>query len=1188
MKQILQATVSDNVSAMNLKRFQQLMVPLVVCLGLQSALTMSANAQNIANPSTSGHIIIVELQGKAEFLPEGAKNWYQAQKDQEMHPGDKLQTGSNSRLVLKWYDDSVIPLDALTYVEILPADKKDSLPGLHLFKGVFSFFHRGKPDTIKVLTHGSAACVLGTEFLLASNGDDDSSSTYLAVMDGSVRLQNKLGEVLVTNNQQAVTLPGEPPRQTAGFIANNLLQWCFYYPGVVDPAEFALSDLEIASLKPSLDAYRSGDLLSALSAFPELDQSQTESMQLYHAALLLSVGRVDKTTNILANLSAGRQKSAPASALSMVISAVKNQPLPNLREPETASEFIAASYYDQSRPKGDRSLVKALEHARKAAELSPGFGFAWERVAELEFGFGRIEKAESALDKSLALSPRNAQALTLKGFLLAAQNRVQPAIDWFDKAIAVDAGLGNAWLGRGLCRIRLGQTEAGQKDLLVAAAQEPNRSLLRSYLAKAFSIGGKSAFADKELERAIALDPADPTGWFYSALIKQKENRVNEAIHDLEKARELNDNRSVYRSKMLLDQDKSVRSVNLANIYQDAGLKTASLTEAAQAVNLDYADSAAHLSLSDQYNELRDPTRFNLRPETVWFNELLLANLLAPAGAGRLSQTVSQQEYSKLFEADGLSFASDSLWRSDNQIHEYASQFGSYGNTSWALDLDYHKNAGVRPNNALDSKEWYTTIKQQLTPHDSLLILAKYQDYDSGDNFQYYDPSAEARPHYHFTESQKPIVIGAFQHEWAQGIETLLMGGRLQNQQQFSDINVPQLILSRDAGIITGVATQTQDVTLRDELQIYTAELNQIVQHEKFTFVGGGRWQGGHFDFSDSLNVNPPALVTLYPPVSSSFREVFDRYAGYGYLTVEPISHLWLTGGIDYDHIRYPANYQTLPQSSGTQQEHRLSPKAALVWKPNEIVGVRGMYARDLGGASLDESFRLEPTQLAGFAQTYRSIIPESVTGTLAGTKNEVINAGLDLKFPTDTFAFIQLQRLRSRVGQTLGSIEHINGTNFIPGTTSLDFNYEEQSALLAVSQLLPQGFVLGGNYTLSKADLRTSFPEIASSVSAPKNQTGFLHQLDTYLLVNHPSGLFARFDARGYIQSNQGYAPDEPGQAFAQFDVQGGVRMFQRKADLTLGVLNFTGQDYKLNPLNIYSELPRKAVFFVRFKMQL
>src|SRR5207247_3395801 len=246
--------------------------------------------------------------------------------------------------------------------------------------------------------------------------------------------------------------------------------------------------------------------------------------------------------------------------------------------------------------------------------------------------------------------------------------------------------------------------------------------------------------SSKELQLVLDLYAKDPTGWLYSALLKQQQNRVNEAIMDLEASQERNDNRSLFRSRLLLDEDRAVRSANIASIYRDAGMTEVSVREAARAVTYDYANASAHLFLSDSYNELRDPTRFNLRYETVWFNELLLANLLSPVGGGRLSQTVSQQEYSRLFEADGLGAANSTLVRTDGMLTELASQFGTFGGTSYALDLEYHHNDGVRPNNDLDSIQWYTTIKQQITPQDTALLRIEYQDYHSGDNFQYYNP----------------------------------------------------------------------------------------------------------------------------------------------------------------------------------------------------------------------------------------------------------------------------------------------------------------------------------------------------------------------------------------------------------------------------------------------------------------
>src|SRR5207247_9157115 len=91
------------------------------------------------------------------------------------------------------------------------------------------------------------------------------------------------------------------------------------------------------------------------------------------------------------------------------------------------------------------------------------------------------------------------------------------------------------------------------------------------------------------------------------ALTREKENQSHEAVRDLEKSQELNDNRSVYRSRLLLDQDRAVRSANLANIYRDDGMIDVSVREAVKAVNADYANYSAHFFLANSFNELRYP-----------------------------------------------------------------------------------------------------------------------------------------------------------------------------------------------------------------------------------------------------------------------------------------------------------------------------------------------------------------------------------------------------------------------------------------------------------------------------------------------------------------------------------------------------------------------------------------------------
>ncbi|HSY73980.1 MAG TPA: FecR domain-containing protein, partial [Dongiaceae bacterium] len=621
---------------------------------------------------SANEIRIAGFQGAVEVCPASATVWISAQTNQVLNPFDRLRAGANSRVALLWSDQSVVPLGASTEIEVLPPNLPDAQCGLHLIRGIISFFHRDKPGRIQIITRGAVAGVEGTEFVMAV---DDTKETMLSVIDGKVKFGNQRTTLLLTNGQQAIADFGKAPVLTTGFIVNNLLQWCFYYPAVLDLNDLPLTTDEQKNLGKSLDAYRAGDLPAALKNFP-MQQSGSAAEKIYHAALLLSVGNVDDSEKILSSLSGNSERPQRlAVALRELIAAVKRQTFFPNPDPKLATEFLANSYYEQSLAVRGTSLENALDTAKQAATNSPGFGFAWERVAELEFSFGRTDKALDALNKSLALAPRNPEALALKGFLLAAQNRTREAVSWFDSSLAVDSALGNAWLGRGLCKIRLGEAGGGCEDLLVAAALEPQRAELRSYLGKAYANSGDFPRATKELQLAKKLDPNDPTAWLYSALLNQERDQINDAIRDLEKSEALNDNRSVYRSQLLLDQDRAVRDANLAAMYRDAGMFDVSVDEAARAVNDDYANYSAHLFLANSYNQLRDPNWSNLRYETPASSESWIANLLAPVSAGTLSPLVSQQPYAKLFDQNRFGVVSDTTYLGRGAWSEAGAQY---------------------------------------------------------------------------------------------------------------------------------------------------------------------------------------------------------------------------------------------------------------------------------------------------------------------------------------------------------------------------------------------------------------------------------------------------------------------------------------------------------------------------------
>lgn len=1127
------------------------------------------------SPESKGsNVVLLAFSGKVEVSANGGNQWSLGRTNQVLHFGYSIRTARSSRATLRLSNQSLLRVFELTTLQIEEPQASQAASSVDLRSGAAYFFNRDRPGDVEFRTPSASGAIRGTEFNLAVAAD---GQTTVALLDGRIDLSNAQGAVSLRSGEEAVVERNTAPRKSPLINALNIIQWTLYYPAVLDPDELKLDAAPGSAEAESLAAYRTGDLLAALARWPSNGIPANANQRIYEAALILASGDVNRSEALLAAEPAANSLTA---ALRHVIAAVTGQALEPYSGPSSPSQLLGLSYYQQAR----HQLTEALRSASAAVAASPNFAFGWERVAELEFSFGRVPAAQEALERSLRLGPRNAQAHALHGFVIAAENRISDAEAEFDAAIALDGSLANAWLGRGLCRIKLGHRGEGLEDLLTAAALEPNRAFLRSYLGKAFADVGDDVHAEKELKLARNLDPNDPTSWLYWALLEQEQNKINPAISDLETAEARNDNRGVFRSSLLLDQDRAVASANLAAIYRDAGMEDVSVREAARAVTDDYANASAHLFLSDSYYTLLDPTQFNLRYDTAWVNELLLANILSPVGEGRLSQQVSQQDYSKLFDADGLGVANSTDVRTDGMLHQTASQFGAYGNTAYGLDLDYFHNDGVRVNNTLDNLNLDATVKQQVTPEDTAMLLVQYENYHSGDNFQYYYQT-NARPFYKFAEQQQPELVGAWHHEWAPGIHTLLMLDRLVDDQQFSDQAAPQLLLSeRSNGSIYGAPNLVPfNVSYREQFQVYSAELNQICQWERVILLAGGRYQSGEIQTGDQFAQPASAYAPLFSstPYSGDTTGLFQRESGYSYLTLKPLDHLWLTGGVAADEVTFPYSFRDPPVTPGEQSRSQVGPKAALVWSPVPEATVRGIYTRSLGGVSLDESYRLEPTELAGFPQAFRSLISESVVGSQSAPTLDTLGGALDLKFGTRTYLGFQVERLGSEVNQGQG--DFILADGHIPGvisSTPEQLDYAEHDGSVTLNQLIGDNFVAGAAYKIIQSDLHQTYFEIPASVVPPTHEMATLQEVDSYLLFNHSSGFYSKFEVHWYGQHNSGWTPNEPPVSFFQENIYAGYRFLHRRLETQVGILNLAGGDYDLNPLTVYQELPRKRVF--------
>lgn len=102
----------------------------------------------------------------------------------------------------------------------------------------------------------------------------------------------------------------------------------------------------------------------------------------------------------------------------------------------------------------------------------------------------------------------------------------------------------------------------------------------------------------------------------------------------------------------------------------------------------------------------------------------------------------------------------------------------------------------------------------------------------------------------------------------------------------------------------------------------------------------------------------------------------FERIGGYGYAHWQVVQPLRLIGGVSYDRLTYPINFRYAPISDREDTIDCVSPKAGAILTPLKDTVLRAGYSRSLGGASIDQSFRLEPSQVAGFNQSWRSPSP--------------------------------------------------------------------------------------------------------------------------------------------------------------------------------------------------------------------
>ena len=526
---------------------------------------------------------------------------------------------------------------------------------------------------------------------------------------------NDQGEVPVPRGQSVVATPGQPPRPFLVARPRDAVQWSLFYPPIFSAPPGNAPDLEAAQRLAA-----GNDIAGALAALDQLPGGGREApVQAYRAALLLQVGRADDARAAIDAALAADPNSADALALRAVIGVVQNERDAALADARKAVELAPTSAAAKTALSYAQQAVFDIEGARatmqQAVAEQPEDALAWARLSELWLMAGFRDRSREAADRAAELSPDLERVQTVRGFADLVEFRTRTASASFERAIALNPADPLPRFGLGLAQIREGSIEQGRANLELAVGLDSSNALLRTYLGRAYFEERREALSADQYELAKELDPLDPTAYLYDAIRLQTINRPVEALRQLDRSIELNDNRAVYRSRLLLDSDRAARGASLARIYQDLDFLDTGVREATNSLTLDPTNPSAHRFLADIYGGVR-------RREIARVSEVLQSQMLQdlstsaiPAALNEANLNIVSQggpatpgynEFTPLFQSNGVEVGANGVLGNNETrgiegtaavLHDRfavsASGF-AYDTSGWRANGDIHHTIG--------------------------------------------------------------------------------------------------------------------------------------------------------------------------------------------------------------------------------------------------------------------------------------------------------------------------------------------------------------------------------------------------------------------------------------------------------------------------------------------------------------
>jgi tetratricopeptide (TPR) repeat protein len=1077
---------------------------------------------------------IVSVQGSVQVQRAGAAEWVPVILNDTYAFGDTIRIQEQSRAAVILRNEVILRLDQNTTITFSASEQKETSL-LNLLNGAAHFFSP-TPRKLKVTTPFVNAAVGGTEFFIRVEGNQ----TLMSVFEGRVVAINEAGSLILASGQSAIARTGQAPVSQVVVRPRDAVQWALYYPPVLDyrPADFGSDTGWQAKVRRSIQFYWNGDLTSAFAGLKGVPEDiQGPRFFTYRAGLFLAVGCVDEAGVDIKKALNLDPSNSQAIALQSIIAVVQNQrdQAVDLAKkavalaPESPAARVALSYAQQA----DFDLQGALFSLREAVELGPGNALAWSRLSELWLSFGDLDKALEAANKAVVLNPNIVRTQTVLGFSYLTQIKIRDAKNAFENAIELDQAAPLPRLGLGLAKIRDGDLKQGRREIEIAASLDPDNSLIRSYLGKAYYEEKREKQAQNQFAMARELDPQDPTAWFYEAILKQSQNRPVEALEDLQKSIELNDNRAVYRSRLMLDKDLAARSASLAGIYDDLGFQQLALVEGLNSVNADPANYSAHRFLADSYANLP-------RHGIARASELLQSQLLQPINVTPVPPSLAESslfilegagpsdpsfnEFNPLFERDRLALQASGVAGGNSILGDELIQSGLQGRFSYSLGQFYYETDGFRKNNDQDQNIYNAFAQAALSHKTSIQAEYRYTDLDAGDLLLKFRPTE-------FSNSLRQESIN----------RTLRLGLHHAFNPR-SDLIASVSYWDGDLDIYESFHDEFFGIDGASDFDIdsdgYMAEIQHMFHSSRFSVTSGL----GYFN-ADSKHVE---IMSYSPDFFMEDTTTIHHY------------HTHHTNLYVYSLINYPQEVTwTIGGSAdffrgGTRDldHNQLNPKLGLTWNPFSGTTLRASAFRTLT-RTLISNQTLEPTQVAGFNQFFAE---------RDGTESRVYGIGVDQELSSVVYGGVEfVERDMDVIFFDLNKLEN------------QETDWEENLARVYLYWTPRPWLATSVEYQYERFERRDEFigPDLFYNIKTQRVPLG--------INFFHPSGFIAGLkatyvDQKGKFRvlDSEEETPDDD--QFWVVDASIGFRLPKRRGLVTIEVRNLFDESFKFQDTDTVS----------------